>query len=153
MNEISIYENAFLREHIEKIEVLSDSYPDFFYVLCNKANIPINKDNRIKTVIAWNEVNPKYEFFYDYIGSEKDITNLMKNSNLKESKNIIIEFGYNLPIISTDIMTFVKNWDDFVAASGYSGITCLSGDGKYIMEFSDDSNYFLRSNFLIKSID
>lgn len=83
------------------------------------------------------------------VGKEQ-ISEWLSKSALVNYDHLIIELGYEEPIIQVKTNVFAKNWDDFVAASGFMGITCLTSDGKLLMEFSDDAEYQLYSNFRIK---
>lgn len=149
MNKDTINKNGFLKSHLNSIEVLSNNFPEYIHEICNSYNIPINKQSNIKTLIDWNKILKKSYFLYDYENNEIEISNWLKNSPLTTSYYLIIEFGYNLPIIKVTTDEFVSFWDDFVAASGFSGITCVSDDGRYFMEFTDDSESLLFSNFSI----
>jgi hypothetical protein len=149
MNKDIISKNGFLKSHLNSIEVLSNNFPKYFHELCDNYKIPINKQSDIKTLISWDKILDKSYFFYDYENNEIEIANWLKSSPMRMSCYLTIEFGYNLPIIKVTTKEFINFWNDFVAASGFSGITCISDDGKYFLEFTDDSESLLFSNFTI----
>lgn len=149
MDEDIISKNGFLKSHINSIEVLSNNFPKYFYEICDNYKIPINKQPNIKSLISWDKVLKSSNFFYDYENNEIEIANWLRCSPLRTSYYLTIEFGYNLPIIKVTTEEFINSWGDFIAASGFSGITCISDNGKYFMEFTDDSESLLFSNFSI----
>ena len=109
-------------------------------------NIPIDE---IETIINWKLVNPKYNFFYDYIGNE-EISKFLKKSPISNYKNIYIYLNYNDPIIEINTNAFIDKWEDLLASTGYSGLLVFTDNGRHFMEFTDDSSYQLYSNFPIK---
>jgi len=149
MNKDIISKNGFLKSHLNSIEVLSNNFPEHFHEICDNYKIPINKQSNIKTLISWDKILNRSYLFFDYENNEIEIANWLENSPLRTSNYLTIEFGYNLPIIKVKTEEFINFGDDFVAASGFSGITCISDNGKYFMEFTDDSESLLFSNFSI----
>lgn len=109
-------------------------------------SIPVKE---IETFIDWNAVTTKYNFFYDYIGNEIDIKKKLIGSPLNNYSTIILEIGCGNPTIEIKTSVFIDKWEDFVSSNGYSGIFVFTKDGKYFMEFTDDSTYQLYSNFLL----
>lgn len=142
--------NGYLKNYDNSIEILSDDYPLYLNKLCGYYGIPLNHKDRLNTIIAWDEVSTKYSFFYDFVNNEKSISSWLENSMLKDIEKIIIGFDYNLPIIKVETSIFIENWEDFVAASAFSGITCISENSNLFFEFTDDAFYTLYSNFPIK---
>jgi len=109
-------------------------------------NIPIREK---ETVINWELVKPKYNFFYDYIGNE-EISNFLKKSPISNYENVYIYLNYNEPIIEIDTNTFIDKWEDLLSSTGYSGLFVFTNNGNHFLEFTDDSSYQLYSNFPIK---
>lgn len=86
-------------------------------------------------------------FFYDFDGSEDEISQLLLNSPLTTGHQyLIMEYGFNGPIIRVSVNLFIGNWYAFIK-SAIQGAVVLSEDGKCVMEFSDDSDFLLYSNF------
>lgn len=140
--------NHFLKPHINNIEVLSVDYPNYFCTLLNNNGVVINKEKEISTLIDWKNISNSNFFFFDYEGSEVEISQLLKKSFIQMPSFLIIEFGYDIPILKVDTNVFIDYWNDFVSASGHMGITIISDDGKFIMEFTDSG--LLYSNFKIR---
>lgn len=140
--------NHFLKPYVNNIEVLSVDYPNYFYTILNNNGIIINKEKQISTLIDWENISNSNFFFFDYEGSEIEISQLLRKSFIKTTSFLIIEFGYDIPVLKVDTNVFIDNWNDFVAASGYMGITIISNDSKFIMEFTDGG--LLYSNFKIR---
>lgn len=141
--------NFYLKNHLDKIEILSFDYPEFFNQKLKTLEIKLNSNKNINSVINWNEINGSYSFYFDYDGCEVEIRKWLEKSELATCKHLIIELGYDLPILKVDCKAFINNWYDFYAASGYIGITVICEDGLNYMEFTDE-NKLLYSNFKIK---
>lgn len=103
----------------------------------------------LETFVDWNNISPKYNFFYDYVGNEIDIKKKLIKSPISNYSTVIIQIGCGIPPIEINTLVFIEKWEDFVSSNGYSGIFIFTNDGKYFIEFTDDSSYELYSNFLL----
>lgn len=103
----------------------------------------------LETFVDWNNISSKYNFFYDYVGNEIDIKKKLIESPLNNYSTVIIHFDCGIPTIEINTLVFIDKWEDFVSSNGYSGIFIFTNDGKYFIEFTDDSSYELYSNFLL----
>jgi hypothetical protein len=136
--------NAFKND----INVLSNDQQRYIFSLLQKFSIPINKIDTSNELIDWNSIKESYSFFFDYVGCEEEISSMLFSSQLSEEKSLIIEMGYDDPIIEVKTETFIKNWYNFFAASGFMGISVYGTSEKNFMEFTD-RNFLLYSNFII----
>jgi len=134
--------NWVLKENINDIKILDITITQKL----NDLLIPV-KD--IETVIDWDKINPKYNFFYDYEGNEIDIPIKLKKSSINNYSKILVDIGCGNPLVEVNTSIFIEKWENFVASNGYSGIVVFTNDGKFFIEFTDDSDYQLYSNFLI----
>ncbi|GAA0874325.1 hypothetical protein GCM10009118_07330 [Wandonia haliotis] len=141
--------NYFLKPHRANIEILSNDYPGYFSNVLKKFDIKLNTDENIHQLIAWDDIEHVHTFFCDYEGSDKEVSAWLRKSDLNDSQFLIIELGYELPIIKVECQVFMENWEDFVAASGYTGITVIDENGRFYMEFVDEGKN-LFSNFKIQ---
>jgi len=132
----------------QHIQIIREKYPDYFHELLNTHTYPLNKNQPDKrTVIDWDQIENKRVQPYFYKGSEKEITEFLSNSPLNNDLELIIESGYNEPMIKTTGRYFVNNWYDLILENGDMGTCIISGDGKYIIEFTDDTSWLLYTNF------
>ena len=130
------------------IQIICKKYPGYFYELLNINNYPLNKNQTDKrTLIDWDKIEKKRVQPYFYEGSEKEITDFLSNSPVNTDLKLIIESGYNEPMTKTTGKYFVKNWYDWILENGDMGTCIISSDGKYIMEFTDDTSWMLYTNF------
>lgn len=109
-------------------------------------SIPIRE---LDTFVDWDKVNPRYNFFYDYEGNEMEIKKKLIDSPINDYSTVILEIGCGIPTIEINTSIFINHWEDFVSLNGYSGIFIITNDYKYFIEFTDDSEYQLFSNFLL----
>jgi hypothetical protein len=134
--------NWILKKFISEIKFNTFSIDEILY----KNKIPLSKDS---TTIDWNSIKLKYSFYYDFVNNENEIKNRLLNSSLINYKNLIIDIGYEYKSFEIDSKLFINNWEDFVSSNGFCGIIVISPDFKYFLEFTDDCDYLLFSNFLI----
>lgn len=141
------------KEYVINNWVLKDSVGEFRIVDFDlkeklaELSIPLKE---LGTFIDWGLINPKYNFYYDYEGNEEEVGCWLKNSSINNYEKIYLDIGCNEPLIEINTDVFINKWDDFVASNGYSGIFVFTSDGRFFMEFTDDAEYQLYSNFLIK---
>lgn len=138
-----VINNWVLKESIGEFRIADFNLKQKLAELC----IPVKE---LETFIDWELVEPKYNFFYDYDGNEEEISDLLKKSFLNDYEKIYLDIGCDEPLIEINTDAFIDKWEDFVASNGYSGIFVFTNDGRYFMEFTDDAEYQLYSNFRIK---
>jgi len=150
---MEIEKNIYLKNHIKYLNILSFDYPVYFINFCKDKNIPLNNNKLTRTIIDWDQVIPyNYSLYYDFIDCEINISEKFKYTPIANYESIIIEFGYDLPIVLVDSKIFINHWYDFISANNFLGITCVVPDGKYFFEFTDDTDYLLKSNFKIGNV-
>jgi len=141
---MSINNNWILKKYIDYIQPSSNDFRERF----TKFNIPIHE---YETFIDWSKILPFYSFIYDYEGNEFEIATFLKKSVLADYEHVIVYIDPDLPLIKIEKEIFINNWEDFVASNGFTGIVIFTDDGKFFAEFTDDSQWRLYSNFLIKT--
>lgn len=143
--------NWCFKKYREFITVLNESYPKYYYSLLIENGFKINDEKDARTVVDWKKIDKKFSFFYNYEGCEEGVSTHLRKSAIVAEEFLIIEFGYNLPIIKLETNVFIENWYDFVKANGFMGITIISKSGSFVMEFTDDADFLLNSNFPVKT--
>lgn len=138
-----IINNWVLKDSIGEFRIVDFDLKEKLAELC----IPLKE---LGTFIDWELISPKYNFFYDYEGNEDEISCLLKESSINDYEKIYLDIGCNEPLIEINTDAFIDKWDDFIASNGYSGIFVFTSDGRFFMEFTDDAEYQLYSNFIIK---
>lgn len=139
----SIINNWVLKENIGEFRITDFNLKQKLAEL----HIPVKE---METFVDWGLVEPKYNFFYDYDNNEDEISNFLGKSLINNYEKIYLDIGCKEPLIEINTDTFINKWEDFVASNGYSGIFAFTDDGRYFMEFTDDAEYQLYSNFRIK---
>ncbi len=141
--------NGNINAYAEDIRVLSEEYPEFFTSKLEQNAIPLNEDESLNRLVDWDSLSGHFSFFFDFDGCETKISDLLKNTLLIDKEVLMVEIGPDDPIIEVKTETFIDNWYDFFAASGFTGVTAMSNDGACIMEFTD-RDFMLFSNFRIQ---
>ncbi len=138
--------NWILKKHIDHIEVISESYYPFYKNYCKDRGVPINeKSEEALSFVNWNLYGENYfNFFYERENCEEAIKLRLKKSCINSSKKVIMDYGYDGPVIELDSRYFIENWYDFVIGAHYES-ALLFDDGKYIIEFH--RNGYVSSNF------
>lgn len=146
-NQKFIYDFWLFRKY-EEIKITNMGIRALRELIVENTGIKLNKDESINTNFEWNSQD-SYVFFYDYEGNT-DIRHLLLCSSLISSKSLFVEMPTGIPIVEIDTLKFIENWEDFINANCQMGCIIVSTDFKYILEFTDDHDYKLYSNFLIK---
>ncbi|MCB9235040.1 MAG: hypothetical protein H6581_25525 [Bacteroidia bacterium] len=142
-------ENWCLLKHKDSIKVLSWEYPDYLDELCRNQGIRINENTeKNRFYLDWVYYDGAYSFFYDYINNEEEIKNWLLNSSLKEAEFIIMDYGYNGPIVQIPVPLFIDHWYDFVRSAYFETVVIAQGSNLFL-EFVRDG-YLLKSNFRVK---
>ena len=140
--------NWFFAKYKEQLVIVSTDYNDFQKKLLEKGYL-INLDSRIRRVIDWDTLDEKHVFYYDFEGNELEIYSRFKESPIYNEMYLIVECGPEYPIMRVSVDFFMEHWYEFVMLNGYMGCCALSGSDKYILEFTDATDYLLYSNFLL----
>ncbi|PKL81096.1 MAG: hypothetical protein CVV25_01270 [Ignavibacteriae bacterium HGW-Ignavibacteriae-4] len=146
---MDISKNGFLKDIIKHLKVVSNDSPDYFINELNKSKIPLEIFNEKNFLINWDEVTPSYKFFFDYVGCEDEISDLLSKSHLFNENTVIIAISNDKPIIEVETKIFINHWYSFFAASGYVGVVVMGKSKKFFLEMVDrDFNFY--SNFPVK---
>jgi len=145
MNRIN---NAFLKSIANELELQEDDFTTIMEKMNPKFQIPINIDPNEHSIMKWS-ISEHFQIRYDYEGCEKDFTARLFSSELNATKEVYVEFGYDTPVVKVATSVFINNWYSFIGASGYLGATIVDVEGNLVLEFSDDNETMLRSNFKI----
>lgn len=68
---------------------------------------------------------------------------------LNNYSKIFIDISDKNPIFEIDTLIFIDKWNDFVSANGHSGIFAFTNDDELFLEFTNDYDFQLYSNFII----
>jgi hypothetical protein len=133
----------------DKVQKIQEKYPDFFYSKLKSFGFNHNSNPDIKTFVNWRSI-AHFKFAYEYQNCEQEVKEMLRRSNLcKGVFYLLVEQGNNMPMIKVENHYFVEYWYDFLAENGFMGTTVISEDGKFVLEFTDDTDYLLYSNFPI----
>lgn len=149
MNIKSKIKNWKLIELLDKIEIVAEDSIEEREILIDKLSLPRPKSiglNRSETNVNWNAIPNYYKFFFDRNGYEKIIEQWLRNSEILQSKSLIITYGWKEPMIKVAAELFFEDWEGFIRSTLWETII-FSDDYKLIMEVSRD--YYLHSNFEI----
>ncbi|GEM59186.1 hypothetical protein B0A78_10100 [Flavobacterium columnare NBRC 100251 = ATCC 23463] len=134
--------NWVLKKYITELKFLDFSILD----IIKREGLTVSN---YKTLIDWEKIENKFSFFYDFIGNEEEIKKRLYSSLIFKSQKLIIDIGIGYKPFEISTQLFIQNWEDFVASNGYCGIFIISLEHHLFMEFTDDENYELLSNFYV----
>lgn len=139
-----------LTEIIDEIEIVAKDSIEEREILIDKLGLPRPIESiglyRSETNINWNVMPNYHKFFFDREGYEKTIEKWLRNSELSQSKSLIITYGWKEPMIKVSTELFFEDWEGFIRSTLWETII-FSDDYKLIMEVSRD--YYIHSNFQI----
>ncbi|NET28619.1 hypothetical protein [Okeania sp. SIO1I7] len=141
--------NWYLNQVRKHIEITSIEFPDGFTAFLDSKKIPINKNIKYKRLIDWKKVNKCHQINYENHMIENQIRDDLKISDLYLHEQVYMDFGYENPVVKIPTAFFVENWFEFVSSTNFLGSVVIVEDGSLFMEFTDDSDFLLISNFLI----
>jgi len=139
--------NWFLRPLLDRIEVIAGDATERLIEWAAKNGIPLANDP-FGTVIDWNTV-PHCEVDFDYEGSETVICASLRSSDLRKCDRLVLLVAKDEPVLSVATEVFTANWSAFWGAAGYMQLIAFSEDGRYLLEFEDNSKT-LYCNFEIQ---
>jgi hypothetical protein len=99
--------------------------------------------------VDWKKIEKHYQFFFDYVDNEIEISDWLKESKLSQYEFVFTWLSWEDPIIRVKTTEFIENWNNVYMAS-VEGMVLTTSDGKLVLEFTDDYKYNLNSNFEIK---
>ncbi len=105
--------------------------------------------NDYNSLFDWKNIEPCYSFFFDFDGNDMAVRDALKKSELNSPGFIYIDAQSDVPVVKTTRQYFIENWIDFIDANTGQGSICITSDFKLLMEFTDDMEYHLFSNFKI----
>lgn len=150
INFLSEIKNWKLREVIEHVKVIDNNSEEFECNILKKLKLPLSNDhsgiNRKETKIDWKKMSQYYNFSFDKIGIENEVTDCLRKSELSKYDFLIMTYGWKEPVVMIPTLTFFEDWEGFIRSTLYQTII-FSKDYKLIMEISRD--FFLHSNFEI----
>lgn len=106
-------------------------------------------ENEYNSLFDWKNIKPSYNFFFDFDGNDIAVRDALKKSQLNTSGFIYVDTQSDVPVIKTSREYFIENWIDFIDANTGQGSVCITSDFKLLLEFTDDMEYHLFSNFEI----
>ena len=152
---MSFYNNEkhFLHEYLTQVESLDMEGGNNGFESYLK-NLGIQVDNSQweidHSIINWPNTENFHQFYFDFEGSEKEISNWLEESPISKYSNIITWLDYKDPIIRIQTSQFINHWEKLNVACAWSGLIATTEDGKCFLEFTDDWKCHLNSNFQIK---
>jgi hypothetical protein len=139
------------KKHSQAIQITPYKYLEFRNIIYNVTEFtPAQSNDPKRLIFNWDCINPKFTFWFDYIGCETEISECMKKSSLSLHQKVFVETLSDEPIIIVDTIYFIENWNDFINANQGMGSLVISENMELLMEFTDDAEYLLYSNFPIK---
>jgi len=151
MNKLK-FKNWKLKEVAEQIEIVADDSIERINELLDELNLPQSSSlkglNRAETYIDWSKMSVYHKFFFDKEGFEDRVKEWFNKSELANTKNLIIAYGWKEPMVKVPTKLFIEDWEGFIRSTFWETII-FSEDYKLIMEVSRDYN--LHSNFKIKN--
>jgi len=141
--------NWCIEKHRQAIKILPIKFPDGFNDLLDAKQLPrVKSSPHRRTWLDWDLITPRFERQYFLEGAEEIIRQGLGRSDLSGCAYLIMEYGYSAPLIQVETLVFIQFWDDF-ASSAEGGAVVVAKDEKLVMEFTDDVEYVLHSNFPI----
>lgn len=134
----------FFQKYKDRIEVIDE---DVFYHIISANNIKVSRNRRL--FFDWECCLNTFVFSYYVVDLELQITAWLGNSILSAKNSIIVNLSPRLPKIRVATEFFISNWSEFESING-EGVSVVSQDGELFMEFTNEGNRYLRSNFEIK---
>lgn len=142
-----------LKDFAHRITPVSDDLPDDINPILTKFGIKLCQ-TRIElgnkpSWIDWNAYPNHYSFYYDFEDNEEVIRNDFRNCPLNTYEHVIMNFGWEKPLLKIPMDIFVNYWYELVILTGYETVA-ITEDGQLFMEFVR-RYYDLKSNFPIRT--
>ena len=138
--------NWFLKPLMDRIEIVAGEPRELLIRQSEENAVPLSLE-QFGTAIDWSSL-PHCEVEFDYEGSEAEVRASLSVSDLLNCDRLMVITSQDEPVLLVATEVFFENWYSFWAASGYMQLIVLSKDGRFFMEFEDNSS-LLYSNFKI----
>lgn len=148
---MTIIHDPFINKIRDHIRFTAIEYPEGWERLLKSFSIPLAEGQAIHRTIDWSRISEKYETCYGLIDNESQITEGLLKSPLNTCREVLMDFGFQYPVIVIPIKVFIDNWLSFIKITTFTGTVVITEDGSLFMEFTDDADFLLISNFLIVS--
>jgi hypothetical protein len=99
--------------------------------------------------VNWKSVNPLFQFNYDSV-SESELIEWLSKSRLVEHDQIFTWLDNYDSIIQISTAEFIDKWSVLLIYTGWEGMVLTTEKGELFLEFTDDWQTHLNSNFAIK---
>ncbi|WP_375577563.1 hypothetical protein ABWH96_10925 [Marivirga tractuosa] len=137
-------------KHVNHIKILEIGEDTFRKEIAQKKGYDLYEPNtRHDTVFNWDKITPSYSLSYDYVNIESELSAFLGNTPLVNHQNMLVETAPGRPIIEVKTKYFINYIWDFVRASNGMGAVMATSDYDLVMEFSNDEEYLLFSDFKI----
>jgi hypothetical protein len=144
-------QNWYLKEIRGRIRVTDIAFPSAWTQLLKSLQVPVIEGQGEKRIIDWAKVPSRYETHYNLVGNESLITTGLSISPLAGHSELLMDYGYQDPVIGVSVDFFIEHWFKLIAATNFMGTVVITQDGSLFMEFTDDAESLLISNFSIVS--
>jgi hypothetical protein len=139
-----------LSKHNNNIQVTTISSREFRLEMIPSSGYPLSFENTFNSLVDWDMIADHNRFRYDFLDCGPIITKALQKSKLANSGFLLVEVLSDIPVLKVDANYFISNWEDFERAACGMGMVVLSINNKLLMEFTDDYEWQLFSNFIIK---
>lgn len=143
--------NYYLKEVRDRIRVTDIEFPLEWIELLKILKVPVIEGQSENRLIDWAKVPGRNETNYERLDNESRITVGLSTGPLTRHSTVLMDYGYQDPIIEVPVDFFIENWFRLITATNFTGTVVLTQDGSLFMEFSDDAEFLLISNFPIMS--
>ncbi|MBC8163963.1 MAG: hypothetical protein H7Z42_22365 [Roseiflexaceae bacterium] len=143
--------DPFLNEIRDQIRVTDIEYPKEWEHFLKSFGLPLVEGQVIHRLIDWSRISEKYETRYDLLTKEREIATALAKSPLSAHADLLMDFGFQSPVIGVPVSVFIANWFTFIKNTLFMGTVVITNDGSLFMEFTDDADFLLISNFPIVS--
>lgn len=134
-----------------EIQLMSFSDEIFIQNICKKFNLTNDYNPEYNERLNWSQIVPRFSFPFNYLNNEESVASFFYQSELRKFEYVFIEALYNLPVFKIKTTVFMKNWYELIEGNVAMGCIVTSDNYDLLMEFTDDADSLLISNFQIKA--
>jgi hypothetical protein len=131
------------------IQITAYSYGDFDQII-HKFGYALQKDASLHQYYDWAKIK-YWKFGYEALDNHKMQTMFERSVVFPESE-FYVRLNNPGPIVKIASKAMASMLEDLNNETDGMGWEAISTDGKYILEFTDDSQYLAISNFLIDPV-
>jgi hypothetical protein len=131
-----------------KLVITNYAYNDFDTIVCN-FGYKQEKNEQLHLYYDWNKIR-HWGFCYESYSEIELKEAFMKTEVYKSSISFIVRLLHHLPLLEINAFNLSGMLEDLCYESGM-GWEAISVCGKYIIEFTDNLEYMVKTNFEIKS--